>query len=258
MKEIGNAASGIAMPHIRLAALAVFLFACSVAFGGIRATTPQNWNGRPDSWQMKRHAQKVEAAANGGAKVVFIGDSITHNWERKGREQLKKYFSHGDWKMLNLGFGSDRTEHVIWRLENGELDGYEAAFVSIMIGTNNTGHFPVEKESPEDTVEGIRKILEIVRQKQPKALVVLTAIFPRGEKPDDPCRLRNDKVNEKIRAFADGTDVVWLDLKDDFLAPDGTLPKELFPDFLHPSAEGYEIWYRGVKPYVERALSNNE
>ena len=244
--------------HRKAIALCGMTLALFSAFGDIRATTPQNWNGKPDSWQMKRHQKKVEAAANGGGKVVFIGDSITHFWESNGNEQLKAYFSRGDWKMFNLGFSGDRTEHVIWRLENGELDGYEAKFVNIMIGTNNTGHFPLEKESPADTVEGVRKILALVREKQPKALVLLNAIFPRGANADDSKRLRNDQVNAEIRKLADGKDVFWLDLTEEFLDLDGTLPKSLFPDRLHPAGAGYEIWYRAVKPYVEYALSDRQ
>jgi len=223
---------------------------------GLRSTTPDPWGGSLDSWQMKRHAEKMAIVKNGGAKVVFIGDSITHLWESRGKEQIAKYFSNGDWKMLNLGTGGDRTEHVIWRLENGELDGYEAKFIFVMIGTNNTGHRSLADESPDDTVAGIRKILGIVRKKQPKALVVLSAIFPRGETPEDPLRRRNDAVNAKIKDFADGKNVLWLDFSSDFLDGNGNLPKSLFPDLLHPTAAGYEIWYAAVKPYVEYALSD--
>ena len=103
------------------------MLAAGVAFGAIRAVTPTAWNGKPDCWQMKRHQQKMESVKKGGAKVVFIGDSITHFWESesKGKEQLGKYFSDGDMKMLDLGTSADRTEHVLWRLNNGELDGYD-------------------------------------------------------------------------------------------------------------------------------------
>ena len=126
----------------RMIAVAALL-AAGTSFGAIRAVTPTVWNGKPDCWQMKRHAEKMRQAAAGGVKVVFIGDSITNGWEQKGRgpEQLEKYFSRGDWKMLNLGYSADRTEHVLWRLDNGELDGYEAKCILLMIGTNNSGHF---------------------------------------------------------------------------------------------------------------------
>ena len=232
--------------------------AAGTAFGAIRAVTPTAWNGKPDCWQQKRHAEKMAEVAKGGAKVVFIGDSITHFWESKGKEQKKKYFSEGDWKMLDLGTSGDRTEHVLWRLDNGELDGYEAKCVLLMIGTNNSGHFRnFADETPMDTILGIRDILKKIRAKQPKAKVVLTAIFPRGANENDPYRLRNDAVNREIRRYCDGKDVFWCDFSDRFLDKNGDT-KWVMPDRLHPGAQGYEIWYEEVKPYIEYALSDGK
>ena len=241
----------------RMIAVAAVL-AAGTSFGAIRAVMPTDWNGKPGSWQMKRHAEKMRQAAAGGVKVVFIGDSITNGWEQKGRgpEQLKKYFSKGDWKMLNLGYSADRTEHVLWRLDNGELDGYEAKCILLMIGTNNTGHFKkFSDEPPADTILGIREILKKIRAKQPKAKVVLTAIFPRGANENDPFRLRNDAVNREIRKFCDGKTVFWCDFSDRLLDEKGDT-KWVMPDYLHPRGQGYEIWYEEVKPYIEYALSD--
>ena len=232
--------------------------AAGTVFGAIRAVTPTAWNGKPDCWQQKRHAEKMAEVAKGGAKVVFIGDSITHFWESKGKEQKKKYFSEGDWKMLDLGTSGDRTEHVLWRLDHGELDGYEAKCVLLMIGTNNSGHFRnFADETPMDTILGIRDILKKIRAKQPKAKVVLTAIFPRGGSENDPYRLRNDAVNREIRRYCDGKDVFWCDFSDRFLDKNGDT-KWVMPDRLHPGAQGYEIWYEEVKPYIEYALSDGK
>ena len=233
--------------------------AAGTAFGAIRAVTHTAWNGKPDCWQQKRHAEKMAEVAKGGAKVVFIGDSITHFWERKGKEQLEKYFSKGDWKMLNLGTSADRTEHVLWRINEGrELDGYEAKCVLLMIGTNNTGHFKnFPDEPPADTILGIREILKTIRAKQPNAKVVLTAIFPRGANENDPFRVRNDVVNKEIQKFADGKTVFWCDFSDRFLDKNGDT-KWIMPDRLHPGPQGYEVWYEEVKPYVEYALSDGK
>ena len=234
------------------------LFAAGTAFGAVRAVTPVAWNGKPDCGQMKRHLQKMTSVKAGGAKVVFIGDSITHFWESRGREQQKKYFSEGDWKMLNLGTSGDRTEHVLWRLDNGELDGYEAKCILLMIGTNNSGHFRnFSDEPPADTILGIREILKKIRAKQPKAKVVLTAIFPRGANENDPYRLRNDAVNREIRKFCDGKTLFWCDFSDRLLDKNGDT-KWVMPDRLHPGAQGYEIWYEEVKPYIEYALSDGK
>ncbi len=234
------------------------LLAAGTVFGAIRAVTPTAWNGKPDCWQLKRHAEKMASVKSGGAKVVFIGDSITHFWESKGKAQQKKYFSEGDWKMLDLGTSGDRTEHVLWRLDHGELDGYEAKCVLLMIGTNNSGHFKkFADETPMDTILGIRDILKKIRAKQPKAKVVLTAIFPRGANENDPYRLRNDAVNREIRRYCDGKDVFWCDFSDRFLDKNGDT-KWVMPDRLHPGAQGYEIWYEEVKPYIEYALSDGK
>ena len=229
------------------------------ALGDVRALTPDPWGGAPDSWQMKRHQEKLAEIARGGAKVVFVGDSITHFWETNGKEQLEKYFSEGEAKMLDLGTSADRTEHVLWRLtEGGELDGYAAKIVFLMIGTNNAGHFPFAEEPPTDAILGIREILRVIREKQPEAKVVLTAIFPRGKDANDPERLRNDVVNREIMRFADGKTVFWCDLADDFLSVYGRLSRDLFPDLLHPNALGYELWYAAIKPYLDYALSEGK
>ena len=240
--------------------LAAGLCVASVgAFGALRSVTPAAWDGgNPNSWQMLRHNEKLaEIATNGGAKVVFLGDSITHFWEMDAT--WKRYFTDGETRALCLGTGGDRTEHVLWRITEGkELDGYEAKVVFLMIGTNNAGCFPFAKEPPSDAILGIRKIVRTIREKQPKALVVLTAIFPRGLRKDDPCRLRNEVVNREIRYLADGRNVVFMELTDMFLLPDGTLPLGLFPDQLHPVTPAYEMWYAAARPYIEYVFSDRK
>ena len=245
--------------HVWAGAATLSLAFAASSFGDIRAVTPTAWNGDPNCWQMKRHNEKMSLVANGGAKVVFIGDSITHFWETHGKAQWAKYFADGPRKALDLGTSADRTEHVLWRLTEGkELDGYEAKVILLMIGTNNSGHFPFEKEPPEDTILGIRRILDVIREKQPKARTILTAIFPRGATANDGCRRRNDVVNKEIATFADGKSVIWCDFSDKFLDAQGRLSRELFPDLLHPNARGYEIWASAVVPLIDKILSCGE
>jgi lysophospholipase L1-like esterase len=229
------------------------------SFAAIRAVTPVAWNGDPNCWQMKRHVAKMSEVAAGGAQVVFIGDSITHFWETNGKAQWDKYFASGKYRALNLGTSADRTEHVLWRItEGGELDGYEAKVILLMIGTNNAGHFPFEKEPPVDTILGVAEILKVIAEKQPNARTILTAIFPRGAGADDPCRLRNDVVNRELAKFADGRKVIWCDFSDKFLGPGGRLSCDLFPDLLHPNGLGYEMWASAVLPVVERVFAAGE
>ena len=244
------------MMRVKVIGLLAAVIAEASSFGAIRALTPTMWKGDPNCWQMRRHKEKMACIANGGAKIVFIGDSIAHHWEDNFKSNWQKHFADGSCKALNLGTSGDRTEEVLWRLtKGGELDGYEAKVIFLMIGTNNAGHFPFDKEPPSDAILAIREILRVIVEKQPKAEVVLTAIFPRGPGPDDPCRLRNDVVNREIRKFADGARIHWMDLTGLFLKEDGTLPREVFPDLVHPNATGYEMWYSAIQPYIAHALS---
>ena len=237
-----------------VAEASLLLCACG-SLADIRSVTPAPWNGDSQCWQMQRHAEKMNTVTNGGAKVVFIGDSITHFWETTGKAQWKKYFSSGRRAALNLGTSGDRTEHVLWRLaEGGELDGYEAKCILLMIGTNNTGHYSFAEEPPVDTILGIKRILEVIAEKQPAARTILTAIFPRGADANDPLRLRNDVVNKEIAKFADGRKVIWCDFSDKFLDGEGRLSRELFPDLLHPGSLGYEIWASAVLPLIDKVL----
>lgn len=221
-------------------------------FGAIRSVTPNAWNGDCDGWQMKRHLEKMAVVTNGGARIVFVGDSITHFWERSGQLQWQKYFADGPYRALNLGTGGDRTQNVLWRLtEGGELDGYEAKCILLMIGTNNTG----DEDPPIDTILGIREVLRVIRAKQPAAKVVLTAILPRDPRATDPRRIANNTVNREIAKFADGKDVFWCDFSEQLLTRDGRLPRDIMPDRIHPGPYGYEIWAAAVKPFVDYALA---
>ena len=211
------------------------------------------WDPSPGWWE-KRHAEKLAqiAASGGEIDLVFVGDSITHNWEGargpgsdlggKPLAELKKKYS-----VLNLGFGGDSTRNVLWRLENGELDGYKAKCFMLMIGTNNGD------KRPEDTAAGIKAILDLIARKQPQAKTILLPVFPSGATADHPWRRSKEKINALIKDFADGDKVVWCDFNARFLNPDGTFPKGMMmKDDLHPLAPGYDIWAEEVAPLFRR------
>ena len=216
-----------------------------------RAATPHRY---PDQ-HIGYPRQIAEAARKIQPKVVFLGDSITRHWYDTGREQWKKYLENETYRPANLGVSGDRTDEVLWRIDDGCLDGYEAKCIVLMIGTNNTGHFKVEDESPDDTASGVAAILERIRSKQPGAKIVLCAIFPRGATAEDIQRRRNETVNRKISSFADGKYVFWLDFNEQFLTFDGELIREIAPDLLHPGPYGYELWYAALKPYLDYAVA---
>ncbi len=208
-------------------------------------------------WWIPRHEQKLaEIAALRAAgvqpDVVFIGDSITHNWEKDGQAVWAANYAR--YHALDLGFGGDHTENVLWRLQHGELDGYRARVVVMMIGTNNTGD---RMEDPATTAAGVRRLVDEVRRRQPGAKILLLAVFPRDEKPDSPLRRINDRLNQAIATFADDRDVFFLDIDAALANPDGTLSRDVMPDLLHPNDKGYAIWAGQMNPTLQRLLDAN-
>jgi lysophospholipase L1-like esterase len=206
-------------------------------------------------WWIPRHEQKLAEiaalrAANVQPDVVFVGDSITHNWEKDG--QAVWAANYAKYHALDLGFGGDHTENVLWRLQHGELDGYQARMVVMMIGTNNTGD---RMEDPATTAIGVRRLLDEIRQRQPGAKILLLAVFPRDEKPDSPLRRINDRLNATLSTFADDRTVFFLDIGAALTGPDGTLSRDVMPDLLHPNDKGYAIWAEQMNPTLQRLLA---
>jgi len=197
----------------------------------------QRWN---QGWWKKRWDAKYKEAGSNevkDTKVVFLGDSITQAWEDGGKKAWDKHFA--PLGALNWGFSGDRTEHQIWRLQNGDVQRVNPEVAVILIGTNNTGH---DQRPAEDTAKGIRRILDDLAWKWPETEVVLMSVFPRGADTEDPLRKINDEINEKVKAFADGERVHLLDINDKFLDKDGNLSKDIFPDLLHLAPAAYDIW----------------
>lgn len=239
----------------------VFAFALAatqVSEAAVRALTPvRRGIGSPKNWWSQRYESKKKEVKAGG-DIVLIGDSITHFYESHGAASMAMLSWKGA-KVLNLGYSGDRTEHVIWRLtEGGELDGYKAKCIFLMIGSNNSGHFSIEEEPPSDTILGVRRILEIIAAKQPQAKIVLCSIFPRGADARDKCRFRNDVINREIVKFADGKRIFWCELRDKFLTNDARLSRDIFHDLLHPNALGYSIWSSVMLPYIREVMSKGE
>lgn len=208
-----------------------------------------------------RHESFNVISKKGEAQLVFLGDSITHGWEGKGKEVWEKYWA--PLKAANFGIGGDRTEHVLWRLDHGNFDGLKPKEIVIMIGTNNTGHQDrpqteldgaVYHCTAQQTADGVKAIIGKLETKCPDAKILLLAIFPRGANAEDKFRKQNEETNGIIKGFADNKKVFFLDINAKFLEPDGTLSKDIMPDLLHPNAKGYEIWAEAIQPKVEELL----
>jgi len=200
---------------------------------------------RDPKW-VKRHEGFVEIAKKGGVDFLLMGDSITDGWRGRGKKVYSEAFDA--FKPANFGIGGDRTQHVLWRLQNGELDGITPKLCMLMIGTNNG------KDPAEDVEAGVTAIVKEIQKRSPTTKILLLGIFPRGEKPN-PAREKNDKVNTVIAKMDDGGKTVkYLDIGDKFLNEDKSMSKEIMPDFLHPTEKGYQIWADAVLPTIKELL----
>jgi lysophospholipase L1-like esterase len=186
--------------------------------------------------------------SQGQAEVIFVGDSITQGWEGNGKAVWAKYYAPRH--ALNLGIGSDHTQHVLWRMEHGNLEGLKPKVAVVLIGVNN---IPDDKNSPRQVLEGVTAVVKALREKLPQTKVLLLAIFPFRE---DFCaqRAKALQVNQALHKLDDGQWVRFLDFGYLFLQPDGKIPKDLMRDFLHPTAKGYQVWAEAMEPELAAML----
>ncbi len=199
------------------------------------------------------HESFLQRGKDSPIGVLFLGDSITEGWN-KAPDVWKKHY--GESQPANFGIGGDRTEHVLWRIENGELVGIKPKVTVVMIGTNNTG-----VNTGPDIAKGVRKIVGEIRKKLPETKVLLLAVFPRGTRktPDgrpDPADDRMAKIrhiNDDIAKLDDGKTVRFLNINEKFLV-DGAIPNDVMPDQLHPSPKGYQIWAEAMQPLLSEMM----
>ena len=194
-----------------------------------------------------RHEHMNKLAAEKKHDLLFIGDSITQGWENKGKAVWKKHFASRN--ALNLGISGDRTEHLLYRLDRGNLRNQRNAKAAvIMIGTNNTGH---NNQAPEETADGISRIVSVVRARCPEAQILLLGVFPRGQQPDEPKRKLNVEINKIIAKLGQTKNVHFLDIGDKFIEKDGSISKNVMPDALHLTADSYQIWADAIEPKLK-------
>lgn len=202
-------------------------------------------------WWQPRHDQKLaDLKKMKQVDLLMIGDSITHGWENSGKKVWDEYYA--DRNAFNIGFSGDRTENVLWRLQHGAVKGISPKLAVIMIGTNNTGH---RQDPAAETAAGIQAIIIELQKQLPKTKLLLLAIFPRGAKTDDPLRKLNTEINEIIASYDDGQKVFFLNINSEFLDDDGTLPKSVMPDLLHPREAGYATWAKAMEPTIAKLMS---
>ncbi len=201
------------------------------------------------------HESFLARSKSGPIGLLFIGDSITQGWT-KAPDVWKQYYDQ--YQPANFGIGGDQTQHVIWRIENGELDGISPKVVVLMLGTNNTStHTAAEIAAAE------KKIVQMIRKKLPNTKVLVLAVFPRGPRKDKEGKVTDDgssrmniirAVNAQLAKLDDGKNVRFLDINAKFLGADGKIPDSIMPDQLHPNAAGYKIWAEAMQPTLKAMM----
>ena len=210
---------------------------------------------REDANSKLAHAQLLEKAHAGGIDVYFVGDSIARRWGATDYPELLASWKANffGWNAADFGWGADRTEHILWRLENGELDGVNPKIIVVLAGTNNIGSQPGDAAKVDDITRGLQAIVDVSRRKAPKATIILTAIFPRNDNMAVMPEI--DRVNANLARMADGRTIRFVNVNDRLADKDGRLLDGMMnPDNLHPTIRGYQIWADALKPLFTEIL----
>ncbi len=205
---------------------------------------------RDANW-MKRHDSFNARIKQGNVDLLFIGDSITQGWEGAGKAAWSE--KYGKRNAVNLGIGGDRTQHVLWRLDNGNIDGIKPKLAVLMIGTNNSG-----QNTSEQIADGITAIVTKLRDKLPETKVLILAVFPRGADGTNKNRMVNEGANKIVEKLADGKNIEYLDIGPKFLDDKGNLSKEVMPDLLHLNPASYQTWADAIEPHVARMMGETK
>jgi lysophospholipase L1-like esterase len=248
---------------------AVFLLICAFTVSASRPSaleSPQAVSKGPepadraaprlDQNSITAHAQLLEKARHGGIDIYFVGDSITRRWGATDYPELLANWRQNffGWNAADFGWGADKTQNILWRLENGELDGVNPRVIVILAGSNNVGAQPGDAAKVAEITRGLTAILNICQQKAPQATVILTAIFPRNDNmavmPDI------DQINANLARLADGRKVRYLDVNGKLADKDGRLFDGMMNerDHLHPTLRGYQVWADGLTPIFMELL----
>ncbi len=210
---------------------------------------------RTDSNSMKAHEQLLEKAKQGKIDIYFEGDSIARRWDAldypKFIENWNENF-HG-WNAASFGWGADRTQNILWRLEHGELDGVNPKVIVLLAGTNNVDKQPRSAAAIKEIVRGIEAIVRVCQEKAPNATIILTAIFPRFDNPEVIPTIT--EINQQLAGLADGKRVRCININDRLTDANGHLREGVLgPDKLHPTLKGYQIWADALKPIFRELL----
>ena len=203
---------------------------------------------RTDRNSQIAHEQLLKKARKGGIDVYFLGDSITRRW---GATDYPEFLANWKtnffgWNAANFGWGGDRIENMLWRLENGELDGVNPKIIVVLAGINNVGTVPGGDAKVESITRGLKALVSICQQKAPSAVIILTALFPRNDNMAVIPTI--NRINDNLSAMADGKKIRFLNVNDKLADKEGRLFEGISQDKLHPGLKGYQVWADGLKP----------
>ena len=204
------------------------------------------------------HAQLLAKAKQGGIDVYFEGDSITRRWGALDYPELLANWKQNffGWNAADFGWGGDRTQNILWRLENGELDGVNPKLVVLLAGTNNLGDRAAPGGAPtnaDDIVRGLKAIVHVIQEKAPAATIIVMGIFPRNDKMEFMPVI--DKINRSLSEMADGKKIRYLNINDKLTDSNGRLREGMFnADKLHPTVRTYQVWVDALKPMLTERL----
>jgi lysophospholipase L1-like esterase len=199
------------------------------------------------------HTELLAKAKQGRIDVYFVGDSITRRWGATDYPQFLAHWreSFFGWHAANFGWGADRTQHILWRLENGELDGLTPRVIVAQAGANNVANNPADEARVEDITGGITAIVRLCRARVPGAVIVLTAMFPRGDAALLP---GIERINANLARLGDGNRIRFLNVNQRLADANGRLLDSVSADGLHLTISGYQAWAAGLKPILTEIL----
>jgi lysophospholipase L1-like esterase len=206
---------------------------------------------------MLAHQQLLKKARQGGIDLFFVGDSITRRWgatDPQYRPLLENWKSNFfGWNAANFGWGADRIENILWRLQNGELDGVNPRVIVLLAGINNIGSEPADSQKIEDITRGLKALITLCQAKASNATIIMTAIFPRNDNLAVIPTI--NQINRNIEQMADGKKMRYLDINHKLADKDGHLfPGMMNSDQLHPSLKAYQVWADALKPILTELL----
>ncbi len=211
---------------------------------------------------MPRHEAVKSAVKQQRPELVFIGDSIVHMFGGNPQSNITHGESvwnqyYGKRNAVNLGFGWDRTQQVLWRLENGELDGYQPKAAVLLIGTNNLTPNAVRGNTNQEIVDGIKKICETIRKKSPGTSIILTGLLPRGENPGDLYRIRVSQINRQLAKMNGHNGISFVDIGPKLLDASGHFLPGTSYDHIHLDEKGFAVWAAAIEPLIGKALNDD-